>query len=82
MNRTTRLFRVHQHRSLRLVPPYSSMIKQHRFPVASAQSTQKQADNSLVLGGAVDDCKIAGSLVIAALPLSVKHTHASKLPRI
>jgi hypothetical protein len=59
-----------------------SPLEAHHFPVAWVQNTQKLADNSPALDEAVDDCKIASSLAIAAVPLSVNRTHASKLLRI
>ena len=58
------------------------MFELYRFPVAWVQSTPKQADDNLVPGGGVDDCKTVSSLATAVVPLLVIHTHASKLPHI
>jgi hypothetical protein len=61
---------------------HRSTLEPHRFPVVWVQSTQRQADDSPVPGGGVDDCKTVSSLAIAVLPLLVICTHASILPHI
>jgi hypothetical protein len=79
VRRSTPPSRVHRHLIWLLTTVYRSRLEAHRFPVAEVQSTQKQVDDSRALDASADDCKTASSLVIAVVPLSVKHTHANRL---
>jgi len=79
MRRSIPPSRVHQHLIWLLATSYGFRLQAHRFPLAEVQSTQRLVDDSRVLDASADDCKTASSLVIAVVPLSVKHTHASRL---
>ena len=77
MRRSIPPSRVHQHLIWLLATSCGSLLQAYCFPLAEVQSTQRLVDDSRVLDASAPDCKTASSLVIAVVPLSVKHTHGA-----